>query len=298
MNPIILGWIAAVAVVVVLVARPWKSPAHRSPLALGPAVAAAAWVLVTGANAYDNLINDGSWTAASVAIGFVPIKAVVYALLAYAMGRTFTAARAADAPPMQRWGAPAALAAILIYFVGGDVLRMRTDAAERHAANETLSAADVAALADDIRNSSTSKGVQFAFLGNPLCPPDLLAQFASSPDHYWRQAVARNDTISPEIADKLAQDQKEEVRFMLAFNRTLPPDILSRLAADQSELVRDTVAWTKTLPDDAFEKLVNDPSAKVRATVARQPRLSPEALEKLRNDPNESVRKAAEWNGG
>jgi hypothetical protein len=297
MTPIVLGWIAAVSVVLVLVARPWKSPAHRSPLALLPAFAAAAWVIVTGATAYDNLMKDGSWTAASVAIGFVPAKAVVYAVLAYVLGRTLRAAPASSGPPAQRWAVPAVLAAVMIYFIGSDVARLRVDAAERHAANETLTAAEVAALTEDIRNGTASKGVQGAFLGNPLCPLDVLEQFAAAPDHYWRQAVARNERISPEIADKLSRDPKEEVRYMLAFNRTLPPEILSRMSRDQSELVRGQVAWTKTLPDEDLARLADDPSVEVRSTVARQQRLSKDILEKLSNDPDERVRNAA-WRGG
>ncbi len=117
---IFLGWVAAVGIVIGLVTRPWKSAAARAPLPLALALTMAVWVLSTGVMTYNELITKGSWTAATVAIPLVPIKAIVFALLAYAMGRTFLTARATKGPTAQRWGAPAGLAVLCLYFVVSD----------------------------------------------------------------------------------------------------------------------------------------------------------------------------------
>jgi hypothetical protein len=290
---ILLGWIAAVAVVLAFVIKPWKSAAHRAPLPMILALAVSAWGLGSGAIIYNDLMAQGSWTAASLTIGFVPAKAIIFALLAYALGRTFNAARATSGPPVARWGVPAVLTVVLMYVLGTDVAANWDARLESHARSTTLSAQDVSALAAKIRDGRATKGEQGEFLGNPLCPPDLLEEFASSPEPYWRRAVARNDKLDHGLIEKLLQDPDEEVRYFLAFNRDLPVPLLSRLAADKSERVREVVVWTRNLPDADYAKLTRDPSAKVRESTARQERTSMEDWARLRDDPDERVRTAA-----
>lgn len=295
---ILAAWIAAVGAVDIAVIRPWKSQAARAPLAVMLGTAAAAWVIGTGFFGYRQLIADGAWTGVSIAMVFVPAKAILISLIAYGAGRSFLSARAASGPPMARWALPALLAGVLVYSIGSDISRLHSSALERHARDPALTDAETAALAQKIRAGGAARDEAAAFLGNPRCPADLLAEFAVSPDAYWRSAVARNDAIDPAIAAKLAGDPDEQVRFYLAFNRKLPPEILGQLAADSSDSVRDTVVWTDALPDESFERLVNDSSAKVRATAALQSRLSKTQREKLRNDPEERVREAANRYGG
>ncbi len=289
----LLAWAAVVTTIVLVVARPWKAPAARAPLPLSLAGLVGLWVLVMGALSHAELMSLGSWTAASVTIGLIPIKASFMALLAYAAGRSINTARAASGPVVQRWGLAAALSAGSVYLVAADIQASIDNARATHARSTALSPEEVQALTAKVRDGKAVPDEMSAFLGNPLCPPDLLARYAASEDPRWRRAVARNGTLIPELAEKLATDTDEEVRYMLSFNRDLTPALLSRLAADSSVNVRAMVAWTKTLPDEDFAKLVEDPSAEVRATAAIQPRLSPEALEKLRADPEERVRNAA-----
>jgi len=287
------AWIAAVAVVDLAVMRPWTSPAARAGLALGPAVAVAAWVIVTGLLSYRTMIADGAWTGASIALAFVPIKAIVLSLIAYAAGRTFLKGRAAGGASLERWAVPAVLAAITIYSVVSDVRAMHGAAAERHAANPALTPAEVNTLLAKLRAGEMGEFEAGAFLRNPACPPAVLNEYAASSNPYFRMAVAGNSALDPVTAEKLAADSDEEVRYYLAFNRKLPPALLTRLAADPSEMVRETVAWTEALPEDAFAKLVDDPSPRVRAVAAIQSRLSEEQLTRLRNDPEQTVRDAA-----
>lgn len=297
---ILLVWIVAVIGVDVAVIRPWKSAAARAPLPIAAGIAAGAWVLATGFMAYKQMMADGAWTGASIAMAFVPGKAIVLSLLAYAAARSFLSARSGTSAPIQRWVLPALLTAALLYSIASDVMRMHTGVLERHAANPALSAAEASDLAARVRTGDATRGEIYAFLGNPKCPPDLLTEYADANDAYFRTAVARSPLIDRATADKLAGDPDEQVRLYLAFNRSLPPPVLTHLAADSSEGVRDAVVWTDTLPDEAFARLVEDASPRVRATAARQPRLSAAQLEKLRNDPEQRVRDAAArpgWRG-
>ncbi len=254
-------------------------------------MAAATWVLAWGASAYSDSMASGSWTAASVTIGFVPLKAVVYSLLGYFATRTFLAALSSTAT--KRWVLPGALGLGFFALIVSDVSTQIDIRWTRHARSETLSADDVGALVQRVKSGTAHQDERRAFLRNPLCPPEMLAIHAASADVYDRAAVAANPKLDVALAEQLAGDADEQVRYMLAFNRDMPPALLSRLAADPSEYVRDTVAWTKTLPEADFNRLVADPSPKVRATAALQERISSEALDRLRADPEERVRNAA-----
>lgn len=285
------GWIGVVITIDAMAMRPWSSAAARAPLPLGLAVLVASWVLGAGAFYFSHLMAGGAWTGATITIAFVPVKAIVLSLAAYAAGRTFLSARGSGVP--QRWALPALLAIVVGYSIVSDVLSLHASARERHASNPALTSEEVLALAQRVTDGAAGRGETYAFLSNPLCPPALMDKYAAATDAFFRTAVASNGKIEALLAEKLATDEDETVRIYLAGNRSLLPPVLTRLAADPSERVRELLAWTGALPDDAFNRLVEDPSPRVRATAALQPRISPEQLEKLRNDPEQRVRDAA-----
>ena len=235
---LLLGWISVVAVVDGAVTRPWKSPAARAPLPLALGIAVAAWVLATGAFAYATAMAEGAWTGATIAIAFIPAKAIVLSLLAYAAGRTFLTARATPAPFVQRWGLPIVLVGISLYALTSDVVALHNGALERHARDPALSAGEVSALVRRVHAGDVTAGELGEFLGNPLCPAELLAEYAGAPDARQRMAVARNQKIDPVLAEKLAADSDQDVRYYIAFNPNLPPEAAARLASDSSEMVR------------------------------------------------------------
>ena len=289
---ILLAWTAAVIAAHAVVTRPWKVPAARSPFAILPAAAMTAWVLGTGISSYNGSMAGGSWTAASVTLGFIPLKAIVLSLLAHGAGRAAIKARAAG-DDRALWGVAAALVALCVYSVAADVAARNAAALEKHAADETLPPDEVAALAAKVRAKDAADGEAWAFIGNKLCPPELLAEAAASPDRNRRTAAARNSALGAADADRLITDGDEQVRFYLAFNRGLIPEQLARLAKDSSPQVRGIIARREQLPEAAFAALVDDPDAGVRTVVALQSRLRDEAIEKLRNDPDEHIRNAA-----
>jgi len=287
---ILLGWIAAITVVMVLIARPWKSAPAKHPLPWLLAALSAGWVLWWGADGYRDAMTEGRWTAASVTIGFVPLKALLYALLAYFAGRTLLGGARRTS---KQWLLLAAFGLALAYLVASDVMNIRATTHVQHARDQHLSPAEIAGVIERIRTGKADQSEHAALLSNPLCPPEFLAESIAAPDVLLRSAVAANPKLDGALAEKLAGDPAEDVRYYLAFNRELAPALLTRLAGDQSELVRNAVAWTKALPDADFERLVNDPSPKVRATAALQQRISAEQLAKLKADPEERVRNAA-----
>ncbi len=289
----LIGWTLVVGWAMAFVIRPWKASPARRPLPVALGIGAAVWGLGSSWVTWRGLYDQGSWTAVSVTTGLAPLKTLLLALLAYAAGRLFLSARAGSGPAIQRWGGASALGLLTLVLIGDDIRAHHVNALAQHARDETLPPAEVQAIAARVADGSAVADEQGAFLGNALCPPDLLAQFASDPDVRWRRAVARNSALPADLAEKLAGDSDEEVRFMLAFNRELPPAVLSKLARDSSASVREMVAWTKALPEADFARLVSDPSANVRSTVAIQKRLSPAAREKLLADPEQRVRDAA-----
>lgn len=290
----LVAWTAIVVLAMAFIIRPWRDTPARHPLPVLLGVSVAVWVLASSWIGLRALYAAGSWTAASVTTGLVPLKALALAGLAYAAGRLFIGARKSiDVSPARRWGGAALLGVLSVLALASDVRGLYVGRLAQHARSETLSSDEVQRLAEKLTQGAATDDEVSAFLANRLCPPALLTQYAASLDARWRREVARNNTISGEIAQALAADPDEEVRYMLAFNRGLSPALLSRLAADASPFVREMVAWTKALPEADFEKLVSDPSVSVRATAALQPRLSPESRAKLLADPEQRVRDAA-----
>ena len=251
----------------------------------------AAWVLGTGILSYNEAIAAGGWTAASVTLGFIPLKAIILSLAAHGAGRAALKARATGLT--SHWARAAALGVFCLYAVGADISARRAAALEKHAADESLSAEAVTALAAKARANAMDEGELGVFLGNRLCPEDLVLEAVASADRRLRTAAARNSALPAASADRLAGDPDEQVRYYLAFNTGLTPEQLARLARDVSPMVRGIVARREQLPDAAFAALVDDPDAKVRSVVALQSRINAEALEKLRNDPDARVRDAA-----
>ncbi|MBX7197778.1 MAG: hypothetical protein K1X51_00205 [Rhodospirillaceae bacterium] len=288
---ILLAWTAAVVAAHAVITRPWKIPAARSPFAILPAIAMTAWVLGVGLLSYNASMASGSWTAASVTLGLIPLKAIVLSLIAHGAGRA--AAKALAGGGGAQWGVAAVALALCVYSVAADIGARRNAALEKHAADENLGADEVAALAAKVRANGAGEGEVWAFLGNRLCPPDLLAAAVASSDRNRRIAAARNSALDAAQADRLMTDADEQVRFYLAFNPGLTPEQLAHLSRDVSPQVRGIVALREKLPDDALARLVDDPDTGVREVVALQARISGEALEKLRNDRNERVRNAA-----
>lgn len=288
---VVLMWTLIVAAIVAAATRPWRSSEYRAQLAILLAVAGAAWPLVNGAISLTSMMDDGQWTGASITIGLIPLKAVVLSLLAYTAALTFLGAR--GGADLKKYVRTAALGAVIVWWIADDYLAMQAAVHERHAASAELNSAEVAAVADRVRSGKAGSHEAYAFLRNPLCPPDILTANSDSPDVYARTAIASNTSIGPALAAKLAGDADEQVRKYLAVNRNLPPDVLAQLAADSSGAVRKGVVWAAALPDYSFNRMVDDPSPEVRVAVAAQSRLTAEQVEKLKNDPLKEVREAA-----
>ncbi|MDX2144672.1 MAG: hypothetical protein SFV19_15055 [Rhodospirillaceae bacterium] len=294
-----LGLSLAVAVIVVVLTRPWGKPERRAPLPWVLAATMGGFMALFGAVAYQDAIDQGLWTSASVTIGFAGAIAVAYSLLGYVTGRVLTgtipAVNTARLGPMpMRALLGAAGVGLSLYWIGGDVLQWRDMTLAKHARRADLSPADVMALSEKVSTGAASEDEALAFLENPLCPPELLARFAGG-THDQRVAVARNKEVPVAVLETLSRDENPEVRWQVAGNTRLPAETLARLATDSHEWVRQTVTWQKALPDESFRALLQDADPQVRAAAARQPRQTDEELKRMLADPDESVQRAARF---
>jgi hypothetical protein len=269
-------------------ARLWRVDA-RTPLPILAAAAVTAWVLWDGTIVYADLIAQSSWTAATIVIPYVPVKAALLAVLAYYAVRSLLALRAP--PPRLRTHRllAAGLTALLAVALASDVLSSMEATHVRTARSPDMTADQVAAEIQRVTSGTASRSEVLAFLENPLCPAALLEEYAKA-ERLFKTQVARNPRVPEDIILRLSQDSDPVVRYYAAYSSKLPVTELTRLAGDADAMVRETVVWKKNLPDEDFARLVVDSAPRVRAAAALQPRASDAEILHLTMDPDTGVR--------
>lgn len=288
-----LGWSAVVVAALVLLARPWSQPTGRALLPWLIAAAVAGLELWNGKLVYDDLIGQGSWTAATMTIAVVPMKAIIVAGAFYAAVYLFNAARASAETGVKKFGATAAVAALAVSMAAFDLVTSIDAGRVRAAASSALSPADVDALTARVQAGEASNGEVIAFLENPLCPSDLLAEYANN-EQRARIAVARNPAVPLPLLVRLSNDEDAEVRLFAMYNKALPAEDVARLSADADARIREAATWKAELPNTDFARLSADTEPRVRAAAALQPRMADDVLKALVNDPDIGVRNTAE----
>ena len=103
------------------------------------------------------------------------------------------------------------------------------------------------------------------------------------------------------IAKMLVSNAGDDIESMsvnealnLAKNKNTSPEILEKLAEDEDKNVRKAVAKNPKTPVDILKKLVEDKKWEVRYEVAENPNTPVEALRKLADDKDWIVGSAAE----
>lgn len=91
--------------------------------------------------------------------------------------------------------------------------------------------------------------------------------FSSDPRH--REAVARQQGLTVELAAELVMDEEENVVEALAENESAPPRALEELVDHPSAWVREQLAWNPSLPLIALQRLAHDPDLDI-AVVAEE----------------------------
>lgn len=208
---LLFAWMTVVTAADALLMRLWKGPGSQARMPVVLTLLVAAWVLATNALAYEDMLSSGAWTGAILAIAAVPLKAIALSMMTYVAARVFVRARIMGGHPT-RWALPAVLAVLCFYAVSVDMQFMRMSARERYAASPMLEDAQIERIANRVRDGRAYDSEIRAFLANPLCPPELLAQFATHPDPLMRAAVAQNNAISARLAAVLAADPEARVR--------------------------------------------------------------------------------------
>lgn len=113
------------------------------------------------------------------------------------------------------------------------------------------------------------------------------------------QDALNSDSISYEIAKKLARDDNPEIRRTLAERADIKPEILYFLAEDEDAAVRKAVAQNLSAPRQTDVLLANDDDADVRGDLAGKiatlaPGLSADEQDKARKATHEALETLAQ----
>lgn len=293
MTSLILAWIAVV-LAVFGIAYWLMSPTGRTPWPWIVAAITTGLFLWRGADAYAESIAAGAYTAATLIIPIVPIKALFLGSLGYGATRFLDEAwRKVEPDMIKRWGLAAALTVAFAYFGGSEILGAMASARERTAASDRLTPEQIAAITVRVTSGTAGESEVAAFLRNPLCPPDLLSRYAAG-TVLQKTSILQNPSLAAELAVQLSRDTDPLVRYYAVDHERLPVDELVRLSNDTDPSVRARTAWMARLPDSDLLRLAADPDEDVRNTVANQDRLSNAALKSLLTDPSPQVRATAE----
>ena len=101
------------------------------------------------------------------------------------------------------------------------------------------------------------------------------------------------NNASPEMIEKLAEDEDEDVRFAVAKNPKTPVDILRKLTENKDWMTRQGVAMNPKTPVEILRKLAEDKDAFVKYGVAINPNTPVEILRKLAEDEDLGVKEVA-----
>ena len=82
--------------------------------------------------------------------------------------------------------------------------------------------------------------------------------------------LARSSNTPPEVLEKLANDEEDDILDGVACNSNTPPEVLEMLV-DEIWFVRLNVAQNPNTPPKVLEKLANDEDDDVRYYVAQNP---------------------------
>ncbi len=286
MIAIAIGWCVVVGAVVVAVTRPWREPELRSLYALGPAFFLAAWVIATGVLALSDAMAKGAWTGATLIIPFIGLKAIALSLIGYYAGLMFLRVyQKPSSRSVRAWGGPVLLCGIAIYVVNSDVRAVVELRAEQSASRVDLTEGEIAEINARIRAGAGYKSERLAFIANPKCPAELLADAVASSDPSQRLAATRNPALPIDDLILLSRDEDYQVRLYTIYSNRLPINSYQALLADPNEYVREALAWKENLSDEQFIQLLMDTSDRVRRTA--------ESRWSYRTGPSESEVQAA-----
>jgi len=114
--------------------------------------------------------------------------------------------------------------------------------------------------------------------------PQILDKLSNDDNRSVRMSVAKNPSTPPEVLVRLSSDENTYVRMSVARNPSTPPEVLDKLSSDKSEAVRSYVAGNPSTPPELLIKLFHDVDSFVRQAVAENPSTPPELLIKLSED--------------
>nr|MDO8088464.1 hypothetical protein [Candidatus Sigynarchaeum springense] len=116
---------------------------------------------------------------------------------------------------------------------------------------------------------------------------ELYYDFFIHPDLAFTENVPE---LPPQILEKLAHSEDEEIRASIYSFHSLTPEIIDLLVNDPSPRVRASIAHHSLVSADVVKKWADDPDPKIRAAIASRDDLPKEILMHLSEDDNQLVR--------
>jgi hypothetical protein len=115
---------------------------------------------------------------------------------------------------------------------------------------------------------------------NPKASTKTLLNLIDSLNKDDRESLAFY-TLSPEVLDKLSDDEDESVRESVAGNESTQQETLEKLAKDENYDIRKAVSERPDLSAEVLHKLSDDEAYDIRETVAKNPNTSSSSLQEI-----------------
>lgn len=141
----------------------------------------------------------------------------------------------------------------------------------------------------------TSYDNYMAMASNPKTPDDVLEAMALHiKDVDIRLALARNESLNEETAQRLAEAGNREMCIVLADNPSIPYEAIKWVAEYPHSEVKAAVAYRSHLPDDILDYLMLQ-DTQVRVSLADNIGIPMRILWQLMDDDDPDVRDTARW---
>lgn len=120
--------------------------------------------------------------------------------------------------------------------------------------------------------------------------PNRMLEFTHSPHEEIRAGLSRNESITPDILDIMAEDSSDDVRFYVCRAPGMKPSTFYKLYQDSSVSVRVGIASNPETPEELIDVLAKDDNSNVRWSVVDRENVSLGILELLSRDADYGVR--------
>lgn len=121
---------------------------------------------------------------------------------------------------------------------------------------------------------------------NPNTPIEVLKQLATHDDEDIRTYLSWNWSLTPELFNKLSQDESSFVCKGVASNPKAPVELLESISKSEDDYLRELIAGNENTPPAVLEALAVDSDDHVREMAASNPNTPASRLIELARHPH------------